>query len=221
MLRLAPLLLGLAWTLATPAAASISRGSVSTTFAVSVEGIQRSVVTSGRRSVDALGCSVRIRDLERQTLAFTTRTPGRLAAVRGRASSARVTVAVVALGTRLRTRTVSGTAPECAVAPQTSERPCGPTTYAGRATVALPRFGSVRLSGAPTRRGDAARCAPAAVHGRSFLAVSEGHFSGGLLTDPRAASVVLRGNARFTDTFRSGARRVTTVRWTITFRRLP
>jgi hypothetical protein len=220
VLRQALALLALGWTLAAPAAATVSAGSVSTTFSVDVQGSQRTVVTSARRTIDDLGCAVRRSDVERQTLEFTTRTPGRLAAARGRPSSTAVAVVVRATGTKQRRRTVSGAAPECDVAPQTAETLCGPAAYAGRATVALPTFGSVRLSGAPVRPGDAAQCATTAIRARRFLTVSEGHFSAGLLTDPSAQRIILRGEARFTDTYQSGTRRVTTVRWTITLRRL-
>jgi hypothetical protein len=105
------------------------------------------------------------------------------------------------------------------VAPQTTESSCGPSRFAARTTVTLPSFGSVRLSGAPVRARDTSRCRPALVPPRSFLVVSEGHFSATLLTDRTAARIILRGDARFTDTYESGARRVTTVQWTVTLRR--
>jgi hypothetical protein len=189
-------------------------------FEVTVEGSQRTVVTGVRRSVDDLGCSVRRNDVERQTFAFASRGPARLVAVRGRASSARLALRVEATGTKQHTRTVSGTVPECDVAPQTSESSCGPVTFAAGATVALPSFGSVRLSGSAARRRDGSRCRPALVPARPFLVPSEGQFPAALLTDPSAARIALRGNARFTDTFESGARRVTTVQWTVVLRRL-
>ena len=220
MLRQALVLLVLVWTLAAPAAATVSAGGVSTTFAVDVHGSQETVVTRTRRTVDELGCAVRRSDVERQTLEFTTRTPGRIAAVRGRPASTAVAVAVRATGKKQRRRTVSGTAPECDVAPQTTATSCGPAAYSGRSRVTLPAFGSVRLSGAPVSPRDAGRCATTAIRARRFLTVSEGRFSPGLLTDPTAGRIILRGHARFTDTYQSGGRRVTIVRWTITLRRL-
>jgi hypothetical protein len=193
----------------------------SVAFDVTVSGTQLTVVTGVRRSTDDLGCSVRRNDVERQTLTFASRAPGRLVAVRGRTSSTRVATAVTATGTKRRTRTVSGTAPECDLAPQTTESSCRPTAFGATTTVTLPSFGAVRLSGFPTRRRDSARCGPGVVPARRFLVTSEGHFSAALLTDRTAARILLRGDARFTDTFEAGARRVTTVRWTVVLRRLP
>ena len=198
---------------ATPAATTLA-------FDVTVAGSQSTVVTGVRRTVDDLGCTLRRADAERQTLTFTTRRPGRLTALRGRAASTRVALAVRATGERRRTTTISGTASDCDVAPQTSETTCGPSSFAANATVALPSFGSVRLSGAPLRSRDGSRCTTAAARPRAFLVASAGRFSSRLLTDPTATRIVLRGDARFVDTLASDARRVTTVRWTVTLRRL-
>jgi hypothetical protein len=214
-----PLVL-LVWTAAWLAAGAAPASTLETVvFEATVTGTQRTVVTGTRRSLDELGCTVRRSDVERQTLAFASRVPGRLVAVRGRASSARIDVTVAATGTKRRTRTTSGAAPECDVAPETTESSCGPSRFAARTTVTLPSFGSVRLSGSAVRRRDGSRCRPALAPPRAFLVVSEGHFPATLLTDRSAARVILRGDARFTDTYESGARRVTTVQWTVTLRR--
>ena len=207
------------WTTAWLASGTAPASSLETVvFDASVAGTQRTVVTGTRRSLDELGCTVRRSDVERQTLAFASRVPARLVAVRGRAASARIPVTGTATGTKRRTRTTSGAGPECDGAPETTASACGPSRFAARATVTLPSFGSVRLSGAPLRRRDASRCGPALVPPRRFLVVSEGHFPATLLTDRTAARVILRGDARFTDTYES-ARRVTTVQWTVTLRR--
>jgi hypothetical protein len=211
----------LVWTAAWPAAAAApASGAATVAFGVTVQGSQRTVVTGTRTTVDDLGCSVTRRDLEQQTLTFASVAPSRIVAVQGRAASTRVAVGVEARGTKRRTRTFAGTAPECDLAPLTTESSCGPARLAGRAAVALPTFGSVRLSGSLARPGDTFRCAPTVARPRRFLVASEGQFPAKLITDPSAARVVLRGDARFTDTFDSGARRVTTVRWTIVLRRL-
>jgi hypothetical protein len=158
VLRRRFVLVFLVWTAAWAAAAAAHASGVETVaFEVTVEGSQRTVVTGVQRSVDDLGCSVRRNDVERQTFAFASREPGRIVAVRGRASSARLALRVEATGAQQRTRTVSGTAPECDVAPHTTESSCGPATFAAGATVALPSFGSVRLSGSAARRREAAR----------------------------------------------------------------
>jgi hypothetical protein len=220
VLRPALLLVVLVWTAAWPAAAAAPASSLETVaFAATVTGTQRTVVTGTRRSVDELGCTVRQSDVQRQTLAFASRVPGRLVAVRGRVSSARIDVTVAATGTKRRTLTTSGAAPECDVAPETTGSSCGAARFSGRTTVTMRSFGSVRLSGAPVRRRDTFRCRPALVPPRVFLVASEGHFPAALLTDRTAARVILRGDARFTDTYESGARRVTTVQWTVTLRR--
>jgi hypothetical protein len=114
---------------------------------------------------------------------------------------------------------VSGEAPECDLAPQTTERACGPVSLAGTAAVRL-RPGNVALGGSLARPRDAARCTPSAGRAQPFLVASQGQFPAGLLTDRSAARINLRGAARFTDTLASGGRRVTTVRWTVVLRRL-
>jgi hypothetical protein len=188
-------------------------------FEVTITGSQRTVVTGTRRSVDDLGCTVRRSDLDRQTLTFATRQPGRLVAVRGRASFARVFVNVAVTGTRRRTRMLSGPLPECEAPPDTTESSCRRSTFAGRVVVALPSFGAVRVSGVPARRSDTFRCSPRPARPRPFLVPAQGRFPAALVTDRTATRITLRGDARFTDTFESGARRVTTVSWTVTLRR--
>lgn len=219
MLRPALFLVALVWTTAWLAAGAAPASSLETfAFDASVTGSQQTVVTGTRRSLDELGCTVRRSDVERQTLAFASRAPRRLVAVRGRVSSARLDLTVTASGTKRQTRTTSGAAPECDVAPDTTASSCGPSRFAARASVTLPSFGSVRLSGAPVRRRDTSRCGPAVVPPRVFLVVSAGQFPAKLLADRTAGKIILSGNARFTDTYES-ARRVTTVRWTVTLRR--
>jgi hypothetical protein len=212
----------LAWTVAWPAAAAApASSSVTVAFGVTVEGSQRTVVTSVRSSRDELGCSVTSSDSDRQTLTFASRREGRVVvAVPGRAASARLEVAIRASGTKRRARTLSGTPPECNVAPLTTERECGPVAIAGHTVVRLRAPGTVGLAGSLARRRDGARCAPGVAPARAFLTASEGQFPAALLTDRKAARIVLRGDARFTDTLASGARRVTTVRWTVILRRL-
>jgi hypothetical protein len=213
----------LAWTVAAWPAAGAGPASTGATivFGVSVTGSQRTLVTRVRSSVDELGCSVTTTESDRQTLTFASRREGRVAvSVPGRPAAARLDVAIRASGTQRTTRRLADDGPECDVAPQTSERACGPVTLQGHALVRLPAPGTIGLSGGLTRRRDAARCAPAPARARPFLAASEGQFPAGLLTDRSAARILLRGEARFTDTLRSGATRVTTVRWTVVLRRL-
>jgi hypothetical protein len=112
-----------------------------------------------------------------------------------------------------------GDAPECDLAPQTSERTCAAASVPGTAVVRLPSPGAVALAGTLARPRDTSRCAPSAGRAQPFLVASQGRFPAALLTDVRAAPIVLRGEARFSDTLANGARRVTTVRWTIVLRR--
>lgn len=221
VLRRHLLFLLLAWTAAWPAAAAAPAAPAATvSFAVTVEGSQRTVITLRRTTVD-LGCSVTRSDDERRTLTFASRSPGRLAvAVPGGPVSARVGVDVRASGTKRSNRNVSGEAPECDLAPRTTESACEPASLGGMAIVRLPAPGAVALAGSLTRRRDVARCAPSAGRAQPFLVASQGRFPAALLTDPSAARIVLRGDARFTDTLANGARRVTTVLWTIVLRRL-
>jgi hypothetical protein len=221
VLRRGLALLLVVWTAGWPAAAATpASGASSVAFDVTVAGSQHTVVTGVRRHVDDLGCSVQRRDVERQTLTFASRGSARLVAIRGHAASTRIAVTVEASGTKRGTRTISGASPGCDLAPLTTESSCGPARFAGRAVVALPSFGSVRLSGSPDLRRDGFRCAPAVAPARPFLVPSEGRFPAALLTDPSAERLILRGDARFSDMLRSGARRVTTVRWTVVLRRL-
>ena len=222
VLRRHLLFLVIAWTMAWPAAATAPAAATETVaFAVTVEGSQRTVVTAVRRTVDDLGCAVTRRDEGRRTLTFATRSPARmLVSVPGRAVSARVPVSVRVSGAGTRRRSVSGQVPECDLAPQTSESSCGPVSVRGSAVVRLPAPGTVGLGGSLARSRDAARCAPSAGRAQPFLVASQGQFAAALLTDRRAARINLRGEARFADTLDSGARRVTTVRWTIVLRRV-
>jgi hypothetical protein len=222
VLRRRLIFLLLVWTVAWPASATApASGSTTVSFAVTVEGTQRTVITAVRRSVDDLGCSVTRAHDDRRTLSFATREPGRLAvSVPGGAASARVDVTVRASGTKRQTRSIAGEAPECDLAPQTSEAACGPVSLPGVAIVRLPAPGGVALAGSLARSRDAARCAPSAGRAQPFLVGSRGQFPAGLLTDRSVARIILRGDARFTDTLASGGRRVTTVRWTVVLRRL-
>ena len=211
----------LVWTVALPAAgAAPAASNARVAFAVSVTGTQRTVVTAARSAFDDLGCAVRTTRYDTQTLTFGSAAPSRIVFATDRPSSARVDVAIRASGTRRTTRTFSGEAPQCDLAPQTSERECGPARITGNALVRLPAPGTIGLGGSLTRSRAAAPCAPSAGPARRFLAASDGRFSAGLLTDPTAARIVLRGDVRFTDTLATGARRVTIVRWKVVLRRL-
>ena len=192
--------------------------SPATRFAVTAEGTQTTVVTRVRRSTDDFGCTTTRRDADRQTLAFASRGTSVIAA--GAPATARVAVTVRASGTRRATRTFTGATPDCEAEPETSDSRCGPVRLAAHVVVRLPRRGTVAVAGSVDRLRDAARCAPGAAPARRFLTASEGQFPAALLRDPSASRVILRGNARFTDTLATGARRVTIVRWTVTLRRL-
>ena len=222
MLRRHTALVLVAWTvLAWPAAATApAAGSATAAFSVTVDGTQRTTVTALRRTVDDVGCTVTRRDEQRRVLTFSTRKPGRVVvSAPTRASIARVRVAVFANGASTRRRTVSGPAPECDLAPVVVTGDCEAAAVPGTALVRVGGNGSVAVSGSLAQRRDA-RCAPTAGRAQPFLVGSEGRFSARLLTDRSVASVVLRGNARFTDTLRAGVSRVTTVRWTVVLRRL-
>jgi hypothetical protein len=197
---------GLAEPADTPAAA----------FAVSVEGTQRTVVTRTHRGTDDLGCLVTKSDVDRQTLAFSTTRPGRLVVPSsGRAGPASVAVTVQASGSKLRRTSLAGAPPDCDLSPQATETSCRPVRLAGRAVVRLPAPGTISLSGALTRSPDNARCAPSAARGHRFLVASSGTFRPRFVTDSSIERITLRGTAELTDNLSSGARRVTTVRWTL------
>ena len=222
MLRRTLILALVAWTVALPAAgATPAAGRATVRFAVSVEGVQRTEITGVRSSVNDLGCTVRRRYADQQTLSFESRSEGRVAvAVPGGPAFARTPVTVRASSTSRTTTTVTGLGPECDLEPQKIERGCGSSTLRGTAIVRLPARGVVGLGGSLDRRRDASRCRPSAAPARAFLVGSEGQFPAALLTDRSAARIMLRGNARFTDTLASGLHRVTTVRWTVVLRRI-
>jgi hypothetical protein len=207
------------------AAASAAAGvqparAAESSFAVTLEGTQTTVITRVRRSTDDLGCAVRRTDADTQTLSFTTRRAGRLVVrADGRAAPTRVEVGVEVRGTRARERRISGASPDCDAAPQSSRRACGPAVLDGHAAVRLPSPSVVALKGSLAHGRDAARCAPALARGRPFLVASEGRFDGERLHDPRAARITLSGSMRFVDHVRGDARRVTTIRWTIVLTR--
>ena len=222
MLRRHTALVLFAWTvLAWPAAATApAAGSATAAFSVTIEGTQRTTIVAVRRGVDDLGCTVTRRDDQRQLLTFSTREAGRATVSLPRGvASARVRVAVHASGASTRRRTFSGEAPECDLDPQVVVGDCEAAAVPGTAVVRLAGAGTVAVRGALARRG-AARCSPSAAPARPFLAASQGHFPASLLRDRRTARLVLRGDARFTDTLRDGASRITVVRWTVVLRRL-
>ena len=221
MLRRHSALVLLAWALlAWPAAATAPAArSVSPSFSVTVDGSQRTTITAVRRSVDDLGCTVTRRDEQRQALTFFTREPGRAVVPASGTTVSRVRVAVGVSGASTRRRTISGQAPECDLAPDVVVGDCEAAAVAGTVIVRLSGAGTVAVRGSLAPSRPSARCAPSAGRARPFLVSSEGHFPAALLTDRRAARIVLRGDARFSDTLASGARRVTTVRWIVTLRR--
>jgi hypothetical protein len=189
-------------------------------FVVTVHGTQQSVVTRVHRATDALGCLTTRNELDRRTHTFTTRRPGRLEVTPGgRAEAARVALRIQAAGSHVRRISVAGGPPACAVAPQASETSCGPVAVIGVAVVRIPARGTIRISGSPARRGDNARCAPAAAPGAPFLVPSGGAFRARVLSDPKIDRITLRGSSRHTHRLESGARRVTTVRWTVVLSR--
>jgi hypothetical protein len=202
------------------AAATQPAHAASSAWTVTVEGTQTTVVTRVARGIDDLGCTVRRNNSDTQTLRFATSRAARLLVrADGRAAPARIPVAVVARGTQARERRVTGGAPDCDSAPRTSARSCGPAAVAGHVSVRLPVRSVVALGGSLDRRRDRGRCAPALAPARPFLPASEGRFEGRRLDDPRAARITLSGSMRFVDHVRGGARRVTTIRWTILLRR--
>lgn len=222
VLRPYVLVLLVVWPVAWPAAATAPAAATErVTFSVTVEGAQRTVITAVRRTVDDLGCSVTRTDADRRTLIFASRAPGRVAvSIPGGSASARVQVAVRTSGAKRRTLSFSGEAPGCNLAPRTTESACRTVSLAGTAVVRLRAPGTVRLTGSLARVRAAARSAPSAGGAQPFLIASQGRFPAALLTDRSAARISLRGEARFVDTLASGARRVTTVRWTVVLRRV-
>jgi hypothetical protein len=201
-----------------PAALAGPDGDRSATFTVRIEGTQQSAVTRTRRGTDDIGCLVTRSDVDRRTHTFTTARAGTLVVgERGLAGRARIALSVETTGSRVRRNTVSG--PGCDGETQTTETTCGPVTIRGNAIVRLPSAGRIGVSGSLTRARDTARCAPATAPDSPFLVSSKGTFDARFLNDPSVRRVVMRGTTKQTARLRSGARRVTSVRWTLVLTR--
>ena len=175
-------------------------------------------MTRTRRGTDDIGCLVTRSDADRRKYSFTTVRAGTLlVGESGVAGPARIAVSVETTGSRVRRSAVSG--PGCDSGSQTAATTCRPVTIPGNAIVRLPSAGRVGVSGSLTRARDTTRCAPATAPGSPFLVSSKVKFDARFLHDPRVERVVLRGTTERTDKLRSGARRVTRVRWTLALTR--
>lgn len=191
------------------------------TFALTLTGYQQTVVTRASQEVDELGCTVTRDDADRQRLSFATTQPASLAvSPSGRFGPTRFDVVVTASGSKHREREIAGPTPECDLEPQLTDSKCGPAALPGRAVVRSLGHGELSVTGSLERARDRSRCAPTVAKAYRFLVATEGRFQVRHLTDERIERIVLRGNTRLTDTLVTGARRATTVRWTMVLTRL-
>ena len=180
------------------------------TYAVSLTGSQRSVVTRTGTTKDAAGCVVRHADRDVQTITFASSRRARLALGSKALPALRFALAVRVAGSSHRE---SGS--DCA-APKTSDRSCGPAgVRAGLTARPRPNLG-MQLAGRFARSRDEARCATTLGPPDTFLQPSESH----LRRSPAGAGrVFLRGHL-VVRTTEGPTTKLTVVDWRLTLRRV-
>jgi hypothetical protein len=180
------------------------------TYAISLTGSQRSVVTRGGTTTDASGCSIRHADRDVQTITFASSRRARMALGSKGLPTLRFDLPARVTGSAHRE-----SASDC-TAPKTSDGSCGPASLrAGLTARPRPHLG-VRLAGGFVRSRDRARCATTLGPPDTFLRPSESR----LRRSPAgAARVFLHGHLVLRTT--EGPRtKVTVVDWRLTLTRV-
>lgn len=194
-----------AWTV--PAAA---RPGSAATYAISLTGSQRSVVTRGGTTTDASGCTIRHADRDVQTITFASSRRARMALGSKALPTLRFDLAARVTGSSHRE-----SASDC-TAPSTSDRSCGPASVrAGLTARPRPKLG-VQLAGGFMRARDRARCVTALGPPDTFLQPSQSH----LTRSPAGAGRVFLHGHLVLRTTEGPRTKVTVVDWRLTLTRV-
>jgi hypothetical protein len=194
---------------ASTAPATARRGSAAT-YAISLTGSQRSVVTRNGTTTDASGCATRHADRDVQTIAFASSRHARLTL-----GSKGLPALHFALPTHVTGSSHRESGSDCA-APKTSDRSCGPATLRADLSTRPTRNLGTQLAGRFARPRDRARCATTLGPPDAFLQPSESRLD---RSPAGAGRVFLHGHlvVRTTD---GPTTKVTVVDWRLTLRQV-
>jgi hypothetical protein len=194
---------------ASTAPATARRGPAAT-YAISLTGSQRSVVTRGGTTTDASGCTIRHADRDVQTITFASSRRARLALGSKALPTLRFDLAARATGSSHRE-----SASDC-TAPSTSDRSCGPASVrAGLTARPRPHLG-VQLAGRFAHARDRARCATTLGPPDTFLQPSQSR----LTRSPAGAGRVFLHGHLVLRTTEGPRTKITVVDWRLTLKRV-
>jgi hypothetical protein len=180
------------------------------TYAISLTGSQRSVVTRSGTTADASGCAVRHADRDVQTIAFAGSRRARLVLGSKGLPALRFAFPARVTGSFHRE---SGS--DCA-APKTSDRSCGPAALRADLTTRPTRNLGTRLAGRFARSRDRTRCATTLGAPDTFLQPSESR----LRRSPAGAGRVFLHGHLVRRTVEGATTKLTVVDWRLTLRRV-
>jgi hypothetical protein len=190
-----------------PAAA---RPGSAATYAISLTGSQRSVVTRGGTTTDASGCAIRHADRDVQTITFAGSRRVRMALGSKGLPALRFAVTARVTGSSHRE-----SASDC-TAPKTSDRACGPASLRAGLTARPRPHLDVQLAGGFVRARDRTRCATTLDTPDAFLQPSVSRLR---RSTGNAGRVVLHGHLVLRTT--EGPRtKLTVVDWRLTLTRV-
>ena len=194
---------------ASTAPASARPGSTAT-YAISLTGSQRSVVTRSGTTTDGSGCSIRHGDRDVQTIRFASSRRARMALGSKGLPTLRFDLPARVTGSSHRE-----SASDC-TAPKTSDGSCGPASLrAGLTTRPRPHLG-VQLAGGFARARDRTRCATTLGPPDAFLQPSESR----LRRSPAGAARVFLHGHLVLRTTEGPTTKVTVVDWRLTLTRV-
>jgi hypothetical protein len=194
---------------ASTAPATARRGSTAT-YAISLTGSQRSVVTRGGTTTDASGCAIRHADRDVQTITFASSHRARLAL-----GSKGLPALHFDLTSRVTGSSHRESASDC-TAPKTGDRTCGPASLRAGLTARPKQHLGVELTGGFSRARDRARCATTLGPADTFLQPSESR----LRHSPAGAGRVFLHGHLVLRTTEGPRTKVTVVDWRLTLTRV-
>jgi hypothetical protein len=180
------------------------------TYAISLTGSQRSVVTRGGTTTDASGCVIRHADRDVQTITFASSRRARMAL-----SSKGLPTLRFDLSARVTGSWHRESASDC-TAPKTSDRSCGPARLRAGLTARPRPHLDVQLVGGFVRASDRTRCATTLGAPDTFLQPSDTRLR---RSPANAGRVFLHGHLVLRTT--EGPRtKLTVVDWRLTLTRV-
>ena len=190
-----------------PAAA---RPGSAATYAISLTGSQRSVVTRGGTTTDASGCAIQHADRDVQTITFAGSRRARMALGSNGLPALRFALTARVTGSSHR-----DSAPDCA-APKTSDRSCGPASLRADLSTRPTQNRGTQLAGRFARPRDRTRCATTLGPPDTFLQPSESRLD----RSPAGAGRVFLHGYLVVRTTEGPTTKVTVVDWRLTLRRV-